>query len=594
MTQSTVEKHLLKVGASRYQDPDFRKAYPEFSPISRFGIGILSTFMIADSVEITTCHPAEAEARRLSLRSVHGKYLVRRLRKEDATVSDIFPHGTRVDVAVRPSADVEDVLDTVRKWVVVPACPISVTIGARSPVRVGFGSPREYLRQALTLSGIGVVDKNSPADRAIAVDERRLGEVTLAYAIQWSETFREWSFVGASLAPTAVGTCIEGIRVEFDTPGFSQDRILALANAVGRTAPKTNVARSGLEATPERDNLFSSVYTMYCQHVAGELASMEQRGFSQTWAAQEAEFLLGPLVSPDAAEAVGSAALEEALANVPAVAVEGPQGRSLSTVKNIREWETILTTEWPLARSAEWLIAESQGSASLGELLDVLGYRATPLPSGVRICNTARNSYLVREAFADRQIAEIACFPDLRRVDIEWGRPENGRWIRVPDRIMQTAERILRELSVFGETDKGYHIPKAEANVGSIPDATAIITPNEVILVAGKFAQSCRSMISSPGFDAQSERLSANTAALVALIALHALSNPASARNYPMLFDRRTGAMEPSAADKVRSAIRARGHDASTIVWDNADLVRQLEEAWTLAYDPYARSRLGR
>ena len=47
MTQATIENHLLRVGASLYQDPEFQKSYPDFSPISRFGIGILSTFMIA-------------------------------------------------------------------------------------------------------------------------------------------------------------------------------------------------------------------------------------------------------------------------------------------------------------------------------------------------------------------------------------------------------------------------------------------------------------------------------------------------------------------------------------------------------------------
>ena len=51
MTQEIIESNLLKVGASRYQDPEFRKKYPQFSPISRFGIGVLSAFMVADNVE---------------------------------------------------------------------------------------------------------------------------------------------------------------------------------------------------------------------------------------------------------------------------------------------------------------------------------------------------------------------------------------------------------------------------------------------------------------------------------------------------------------------------------------------------------------
>jgi molecular chaperone HtpG len=77
MTQNIIEQNFLKVGASRYQEDSFREQYPNFSPISRFGIGVLSAFMVADSVEVVTVHPDDEKARRISLRSVHGKYLIR-------------------------------------------------------------------------------------------------------------------------------------------------------------------------------------------------------------------------------------------------------------------------------------------------------------------------------------------------------------------------------------------------------------------------------------------------------------------------------------------------------------------------------------
>ena len=62
MSQDVVEKHLLKVGSSRYQDEKFKEQHPEFSPISRFGIGVLSAFMVADTVEIITCSTEDKEA----------------------------------------------------------------------------------------------------------------------------------------------------------------------------------------------------------------------------------------------------------------------------------------------------------------------------------------------------------------------------------------------------------------------------------------------------------------------------------------------------------------------------------------------------
>jgi molecular chaperone HtpG len=136
MTQS-IESHLLKVGASRYQDSQFRKQYPTFTAISRFGIGILSAFMIADTVDITTCHPEEEEARQLSLRSVHGKYLIRLLNKHtDEAAKQLMPHGTLVRLRLRPSAKLDDVLATAKQWIVIPGCDVTVTID-HNPALIG-------------------------------------------------------------------------------------------------------------------------------------------------------------------------------------------------------------------------------------------------------------------------------------------------------------------------------------------------------------------------------------------------------------------------------------------------------------------------
>jgi hypothetical protein len=38
MSQQIIENHLLKVGSSRYQDPEFKKKHPDFSSIKRFVI----------------------------------------------------------------------------------------------------------------------------------------------------------------------------------------------------------------------------------------------------------------------------------------------------------------------------------------------------------------------------------------------------------------------------------------------------------------------------------------------------------------------------------------------------------------------------
>jgi molecular chaperone HtpG len=54
MDLKIIQNHLLKVGSSRYQDENFKKQFPNFSPISRFGIGLLTCFLIADDLDIIT------------------------------------------------------------------------------------------------------------------------------------------------------------------------------------------------------------------------------------------------------------------------------------------------------------------------------------------------------------------------------------------------------------------------------------------------------------------------------------------------------------------------------------------------------------
>lgn len=58
MTRDTVARYLLKVGNSYYRSQDFQRLSSawksQFSPVSQFGIGILSCFMLGDRLEVIT------------------------------------------------------------------------------------------------------------------------------------------------------------------------------------------------------------------------------------------------------------------------------------------------------------------------------------------------------------------------------------------------------------------------------------------------------------------------------------------------------------------------------------------------------------
>jgi len=162
MTQQTIDAHFLKVGSSYYQDEEFRKAHPAFSAISRFGIGVLSAFMISDEIEVTTCHEDEEHARTLSLRSVHGKYLVRLVDKNSGALPErILPHGTQIALRVRPSAELKDLDSILSRWIVFPRCKVITIIDGGTPTSIGFSEPRAALQSELTRLGLYLPNADS-------------------------------------------------------------------------------------------------------------------------------------------------------------------------------------------------------------------------------------------------------------------------------------------------------------------------------------------------------------------------------------------------------------------------------------------------
>jgi len=444
MTQRIIEEHLLKVGASRYQSQEFNREFPEFSSISRFGIGILSTFMIADEVEVTTCHPEEANVRKLTLRSVHGKYLVQLLDKEsDPVARELAPHGTVIRIRVRPSTPklpTFDILAQARRWIVVPDCKVTVQIDTREPVSVGHDSPRAALVSVLREADV-VVDESADghaAARSVRVIENRIDNVTMAFAVEWSEYFQDWSFLtpetlawrrgrdGHRTEPL-IGVCVEGIRVDFASPGFRQGGILSIANATGRNAPKTNVARSGLENTPERDRLLSAVYTMYCRHVRNELDKLsKERAFSLTWAVGEARVLLGRLLGSGGRAAVEEDVLLNCAKELPVFIVEKNGERLAMSAAQLGKHERFWTVDGAFFASAEELIREVESGASLSGVIEALRVDHLALPEDVVLCTVARGNRLDNYALLEWEVDTIRIVRKHRRVDLRWTKRREG------------------------------------------------------------------------------------------------------------------------------------------------------------------------
>jgi molecular chaperone HtpG len=504
MTQSIIDHHFLKVGSSLYQDEDFKKLHPGFSAISRFGIGVLSTFMISDEIEVTTCHPDETQARALSLRSLHGKYLIRLIDKEPQELGDIYPHGTQIKLRVRSSAKLLNLPNLLKRWILFPRCEVQVIVDSSAPVNIGFREPKDAILHELSERGL-VPEGSMRKDGDVKVEQGTKGGVTVAYALEWNDYFREWAFLSDTRRPSEdlilmTGTCVEGVRVDFSSPGYSSRVVLAIANATGVAAPKTNVARSGLEATAELRQVTRHIYDLYCDHVRSEIDALQKaRSFSLTWALGEAAWLLGPLFDWSAAsiynppgQASDEEGLLEALADIPSIALEENDTRVGVSPKQLSQYPFFWTVDSALMASAETLVREIPAPVAISSLARSFGADVLKLPNGPYISVQHLTSLTDRLAFRSREPEQMVVDRDRRRVDLRWklvgqdpiwrnGMPQNP----VASKLLKdmTTDRSSYEESV--PPFRNVYIAEGRVDVSGLKNEILVKTMGRIFVLPG-------------------------------------------------------------------------------------------------------------
>ena len=174
-----------------------------------------------------------------------------------------------------------------------------------------------------------------------------------------------------------------------ETPGFLGYPIVALANIKGVAAPKTNVARSGLEATPERDVMLQQIYSIYANHIIDELKELTtSRSFSPTWATGETMYLLSPLLGAheERSAAISPSLLLQELQAIPCIMVEENGQRLAKSPNQISQEKEFWTIDSGLLRSAELLIREVASEASLSGLIQALNVASFEFPNAPVVC----------------------------------------------------------------------------------------------------------------------------------------------------------------------------------------------------------------
>lgn len=288
MDLDTIIYHLMRVGSSFYDTPKFRIDNQDFIPISRFGIGILTCFMISDDIEIITCR--DKIGHRIRMKSVQAEYLLKTLSHGDHELKGLEPNGTKVKIRLRSSVDLEKItiIDIVRYWVILPACNIFFIEKSKEPIKIGYSSVAEAMEKIVLQK---IIDNKAPDEikkYEIIPKKFTLGKEEYEIAILVYEGFiSQKTFVtpkrGVSVWELYPAVCIEGIRVDNFLPGLRIDLAVLLSVKNNRNF-RTTVSRSSLERDDEYIKVSDICIRLLVEHIKEEIkriSNLSGNPFSQ-------------------------------------------------------------------------------------------------------------------------------------------------------------------------------------------------------------------------------------------------------------------------------------------------------------------------
>lgn len=271
MDKNVIDNNLMKVGASFYNSEEFKLENKDFSPISRFGIGVLTCFMVSDDIEIITIK--KEEGYRIRMTSVHAEYLLKKIDKGDKLLEHIEPNGTKVNIEFRPTVTLRNrtILDILKYWIIIPACDVLYYEDNKFKEKIGFSSVEEVLK----VNQVDELEKKSVSDYfkheiEIKTAKKIVDDSTykIAYAVKKSYT-PEKGFVRFNNVTARVS--VEGIRVDRKLPGFSEHGICAFLSVEGNKGFRTNVSRDSLEKDKEYFNVSKICLDFFKDHITEEL-----------------------------------------------------------------------------------------------------------------------------------------------------------------------------------------------------------------------------------------------------------------------------------------------------------------------------------
>ncbi len=435
MTIDDIENYLLKVGRSKYSSSNFKEKYPDFVSISRFGIGILTCFLVANDIEIMTCSSENSESNRIVFRNVDGRYLLKSLEKQELP-KHIAEHGTVIKLHLRDNADMQNIEHNIKKWIVFPYCEVVLIKDNEIPIKIGYSSPKAALEEYISHEVLGKSDD-------IIIKQEEIEGITIAYVMKYKEYFQEYSLVSYSRRnymaeeehmPIPIGVCFEGIRVSSNTPGYCGDAFLAIMNSCGSNFVKTDVVRSSIEDNEGKDKLLRIIYGVYKKYVEEQIETFKKKGRSMSWIAYETKFLIRQMVGLQngrmrEVRIEKEELMSEVFGGINAILFENENERKLVSANTLQKCKTINMSESNMIDAAEHLLKEAKSSISLSGLVNTITNEQTIKGENL-LCDYEPNSLLHTIALKRKHIKKVVLNKDERKIDLSFEEGEE-RWIKV-------------------------------------------------------------------------------------------------------------------------------------------------------------------
>ena len=275
MDLHVINNHLMKVGSSFYSTAKFNSTYNDFNPISKFGIGVLTCFMISDDVEIITFK--DNRGYRIRMTDVQSNYLLREVLVDEHPGDFINPHGTRVILKLRGSVAIPDegIEEIIQNWILLPECQISFKRNGEEKKKIGHVSAEEHLKTNLAKN-----TKTTDKKRTIVTKTKEINGTIYELAVSlvdWSLGFKSFETSGVRNARSLTAVCLEGIKVSNRIPGFERIEFPALLSVRGTKSIRTTVSRSDLEIDDGYDSLGKICVDLFCELIEDEIGAVETK-----------------------------------------------------------------------------------------------------------------------------------------------------------------------------------------------------------------------------------------------------------------------------------------------------------------------------